>query len=194
MQAKYKWLLLPPSIALILFLGPLRNGIGSGSTPSSTAAAKPVSAMTPGSGIPEIPGMDQIISTLVGVLILGVVGIVVLAKLLKPRTNGGKAGLVEHKQTLRVTAKHQVHVLQFDGQMLLLGTCDSNMNILCAGEANDGDADELELTAREREEDEGAVPKDLIIPRPARKRALPAKTLNLRQFNKLLEKARAGQP
>ncbi len=192
MQAKYKWLLLPPSIALILFLGPFRDGIGM-IAPSSGAESVDPSSTTPGSGLPAIPGMDQMVSTLIGVLLLGAVGIIVFAKLRKPRGVGTKSGLVEHKQTLRVTAKHQVHVIQFYGQLLLLGTCDSNMIVLSTGESSDGTADELELAARELEEDDGAVPKDLIIPRPSRKPVPTAKTLNMTQFNRLLAKARAGQ-
>jgi len=137
--------------------------------------------------------MDQIVSTLIGVLLLGAVGIIVFAKMRKPRTRGAGSGLVEHRQSLRVTAKHHVHVLQFDGQMILLGTSDSNMTVLRTAESSDGAVDELELAARDLAEDEGAVPKDLIIPRPARRNAPAAKTLNMAQFNKLLAKARDGQ-
>lgn len=195
MPAKFKWLLLPPAIALILFLGPLRGGIGTVAPTDEGQGSIPPTAITPGEGIPVIPGMDQIISTLLGVLILGAVGIIVFAKTRKPKSSGLRTGLVEHKQTLRVTAKHQVHVLQFDGQLLLLGTCESNMTILRSGESSDATADELALVARdqEEEEEEGAVPKDMILPRPSGKRAQLPKTMNLSQFTKLLAKARAGQ-
>ncbi len=193
MQAKYKWLLLPPSIALILFLGPFRDSVGTTAPASGAEAATAQSSATPGTGLPSIPGMDQIVSTLIGVLLLGAVGIIVFAKMRKPRTRGAGSGLVEHRQSLRVTAKHHVHVLQFDGQMILLGTSDSNMTVLRTAESSDGAVDELELAARDLAEDEGAVPKDLIIPRPARRNAPAAKTLNMAQFNKLLAKARDGQ-
>ena len=44
MQARYKWLLLPPAIALILFMGPLRNvelpSVG-GPAPETDAVREP---------------------------------------------------------------------------------------------------------------------------------------------------------
>ena len=51
----------------------------------------------------------------------------------------------------------------------------------------------MEIAQREDDEDEGAVPKDLIIPRPPARQAKPKPSLDVAQFKKLLAKAKAGQ-
>ncbi len=197
MQAKYKWLLLPPAIALILFLGPLRGTTSPASptpTPTANTATQPPATDTGqvGTGIPTMPGMDQLISTLLGVLILGSVGLVVFARMRKPKTTGTST-LVEHRQSMRITPKHHVHVLEFDNQLFLLGTCESNLSVLKVSDSSENEADEMEIARREEEEDEGAVPKDLIIPRPPARKGKPKPALDIAQFKKLLAKAKAGQ-
>ena len=170
MQAKYKWLLVPPALALILFLGPLRGSSGAPNPASNPPPAAEEVTQQPGSGIPPMPGMDQLISTLLGVLILGSIGIVVFARMRKPKITGTST-LVEHRQSLRITPKHHVHVLEFDSQLFLVGTSEAGVNVLKISESLEDGADEMEIAHRENEEDEGAVPKDLIIPRPPARKA-----------------------
>jgi len=192
MQAKYKWLLVPPAIALILFLGPLR-GSSENLNPATNSPPKTEgTAGEPGSGIPAMPGMDQLVSTLLGVLILGAIGIVVFARMRKPKSSGSST-LVEHRQSLRITPKHHVHVLEFEDQLFLVGSSDAGLSILKVSDSPDANADEMELAHREEEEDEGAVPKDLIIPRPPAKKLRTRQSLDIAQFKKLLAKAKAGQ-
>ncbi|MHC5064180.1 MAG: flagellar biosynthetic protein FliO [Planctomycetota bacterium] len=139
-----------------------------------------------------MPGMDQMVSTLLGVLILGSVGLVIFARLRKPKSSGTST-LVSHRQSLRITPKHHVHVLEFDNQLFLIGTCESSVNVLKVSDSPDGNVDEMEIAQREDDEDEGAVPKDLIIPRPPARQAKPKPSLDVAQFKKLLAKAKAGQ-
>ena len=67
MQARYKWLLLPPAIALVLFMGPLRR-VG---LPSADSGPAQETEAEVGGSIVPMPDIWQMTSTLVGVLLLG---------------------------------------------------------------------------------------------------------------------------
>ena len=132
MQARYKWLLLPPAIALILFMGPLRN-IGLPSTEGLAqeiqTAGDPQTTEEPGTmqdpqgvgqGIVPMPDAWQVASTLLGILLLGGIGIMLLARLRRGRSP--KSGdLMTLCQSLRLSQRHSLHAVQFDHNLLLLG-------------------------------------------------------------------------
>ncbi len=160
MRSKYAWLLLPPVLALIVFLGPLQNLNGSAPPAGSTTEV--------GSQLPQMPSFWQISSTLIGVLLLGVVFVGLMRKLRENRSSAPGSAL-SLRQSLRLSAKHQVHAVQYQDQILVLGTSDHNISVLLTGE-DPGIADD-ELTVLDRDElDEGAVPRDMILPRPAKPR------------------------
>jgi flagellar biogenesis protein FliO len=219
-----RWLLLPPAAALLIVLGPLtmqgergKNGSATPpvSTPASSPAATPAAtnAANPESGAantesasrvpapPRTPDMWQVVSTLLGLLVLGGVGIFALRRL-RQGPRGGTASVLHLRQTLRLSARQAVHVVEFDDRLLLVGEGDRGVHLLHSGRLPEPAADEAEVTARtiaESADDEGATPKDLLIPRPAvppaaRTPTAPAvraaaRGLGLTDFRALLQKA-----
>ena len=92
MKSTPKWLMIPPVVALLLLLGPLAMGGGSGASRTDTPANPPATATRvqpaseqkaalPGSLVPRTPDMWKMSSALVGVLLLGAVGLLGLKKL-----------------------------------------------------------------------------------------------------------------
>jgi len=187
MRSKYAWFLLPPILALIVFLGPLQNLNDSTSpannTKTSTSAdanAKVNADTSPaaarrseiGSQLPQLPNLWQISSTLVGVLLLGVVFLGLFRKL-KETSRVTPGSPLVLRQSLRLSAKHHVHAVQYEDQILVLGACDNSISVLCTGENPDVAEDEATIRDRD-EEDEGAVPRDMVLPRPDKQpRRLP---------------------
>jgi flagellar biogenesis protein FliO len=195
MRIRNKWLLIPPAAALLLFLGPLRPDTTKGTTPAETPTAP---ASTPGVTIPRTPDLWQVGSTLIGVLLLGGAGVFLFARMRqRPRGQGGQVFTV--RQTQRLSAKQQLIAVEFDEQMLLLGEHEGRLSVLCQGRLQEPAADEAQVRARtaviEDEADEGAVPKNLVLPRPERP-APPVPATQQRQqpqtlssFRSLLQKA-----
>ena len=198
MQAKYTWLLLPPALALVLFLGPF------GATKPARDAEPPQTSSAPDT--PASPTIEQITSTLLGVLLVGGAAVVGLARWQGRRASGSTGDVVRLRQSLRLSGRQAIHAVEFDGQLLLLGECDANVAVLRATAA------ETDLEAEERfpqpgtaaaaidDADEGATPRDLLIPRPARAAttraaAAPTKSAEdpqLADFRALLKLARQG--
>ena len=168
MQARYKWLILPPAVALVLFMGPLRDV---GMPPINDERVPEVSSQGTslesevGQGIIPMPSAWQMGSTLLGVLLLGGAGIMLLARLRRGPT-GGSSDLMSLRQSLRLSQRHKIHAVQFDHRLLLLGECDGQLTLIKAGSDPEAMADEEHLAARGIEEDTGAVPRDMVIPRP----------------------------
>lgn len=194
MKAKYRWLLLPPALALVLFMGPLRQPAPAAETTTANTPSTESAEPETGTG-PELPGLDQVAFTLVGVLLLGAAGIAVYARIHGHKSGGAATGLLSVRQSMRLSGRHHVHAVQFEDQLLLLGECDGQLSVLHAGPDANADADEGQIARRDaEEEDEGAVPIDLVIPRPAkpspqRKKAAAA-ALKSADFQTLLKLAR----
>ncbi len=161
MQAKAKWwLALPPAIALILVLGPLQD-IGDDPTITSKAAEEPaVTAATA-----KLPSTWHITSTLIGVLLIGAVGVLTIAKLRGPRAGDGSQ-MMRLRQSLRLSPRHFVHAVEFDDQILLLGECDAKLGVLVSGGNPATNLDDREVAQRTLADEDGAVPRDLLIPQP----------------------------
>jgi len=185
MRSKYAWLLLPPILALIVFLGPLQNlndGTGSvtgtpAGTTTGTANGTPRRASV-GSQVPKLPGFWQITSTLAGVLLLGVVFLGLMRKL-RENSQATPSSPLVLRQSLRLSARHHVHAVQYEDRILVLGACDNNISVLCTGEDPSVADDEAAVRDRDRDQEdqgEGAVPRDMVLPRPDKQqRRLPRK-------------------
>lgn len=197
MRIRNKWLLIPPAAALLLFLGPLRpDTTRSTGTPAETPTTQ---GSTPGVTVPRTPDLWQVGSTLIGVLLLGGAGVFLFARMRQgPRGRGDQVFTV--RQTQRLSARQQLIAVEFDEQMLLLGEHEGRLSVLCQGRLHEPAADEAQLRARaaviEDEADEGAVPKNLVLPRPERPapqipavRADRQQPQTLSSFRSLLQRA-----
>lgn len=230
MKSTPKWLLIPPAVAVLLILGPMSMGGGVKSTsdqpasvqPSSTqpSTAPPKTALpnanlpaTPQSGadtagigslVPRTPDMWKLSSAFVGVLLLGVGGILVLKRMRGGATPSGTTALATLRQTVRLTTKQSLHAIEFDNRIILVGESEKGLALIDRGSLPDAASDEAAVLARRLEdEDEGAVPRNLLIPRPDQppQRHAPAVTpaaapskadaaiAKLNDFRTLLEKA-----
>jgi flagellar biogenesis protein FliO len=183
-----KWLLLPPAVALLIVLGPLSmrtNTARATDVPQAEVAeAQPLPEALPAATqspkgktnalpVPRTPDLWQVTSTLIGVLLLGGATLMVLRRMrTAPAT--GSTGAVTLRQTLRLAPNKTLHAVEFDGRLLLVGASEKGLQLLHAGgAAADAAADEATIAARsqaavaiEEDEDEGATPKNLVIPRP----------------------------
>ncbi len=183
-----KWLLLPPAVALLIVLGPLSmrtNTARATDVPQAEVAeAQPLPEALPAATqspkgktnalpVPRTPDLWQVTSTLIGVLLLGGALLMVLRRMrTAPAT--GSTGAVTLRQTLRLAPNKTLHAVEFDGRLLLVGASEKGLQLLHAGgAAADAAADEATIAARsqaavaiEEDEDEGATPKNLVIPRP----------------------------
>ncbi len=204
MHAKYKWLLLPPAIAVLLFFGPLRSDASTNPTTGSNPpeATTPANDAVIGGALPESPTMTEVASTLAGVILLGVVVVMVLSRFAKPRARPMAEGqLLAVRQTLRLSGKHTVHVVQFEDRLLLLGESEGHLNVLEEIPGAGASSDDAEIARRAAEElEDGAVPRNLVIPRPDHPPAARAKPrpdnatrseTELADFRTLLKLARA---
>ena len=202
-MGKYKWLLLPPALALLLFVGPLRDPL----TGAGNSAPPPTTTDTTDSAAPASPSVAQVASTTIGVLLLGLVIVLALRRYSK---TSGKAipGGLALRNTLRLSSRHAVHMVQVDDHILLLGECDGSLTVL--DRAADPDAIEDERQIEQQVEADGAVPRDLVIPRPVTRRtttpakprrktvvpvkaARTAKPSDLARFQAVLQAARKAQ-
>jgi len=90
-------------------------------------------------------------------------------------------------------------MVQVDDHILLLGECDGSLTVLDRG--TDPDAVEDERQIEQQVEEDGAVPRNLIIPRPAttqstmptKPRRKPTKPSDLARFQAVLQAARKAQ-
>lgn len=170
--------------------------------------------------LPRAPDLLQTASALAGVLLLGVGGVLLLRRLRGTARAPRGAALLTLRQTLRLTARQAVHAIEFDDRLLLVGESERGLTLLDSGKLPERVADETEVLARDplaaatagathsgaagttphdAADDEGAVPKNLLIPRPSTPtRRLPnppavaptpASAVGLADFRNLLQKA-----
>ncbi len=162
LQAKLLWFLVPPAVAMVMFLGPLGNGDPAGA--AEPAATEIVSGLT----VPATPGLWQVGSSLLGVLLIGAVGVMIIARLkgVSPLARPGDGNeLLTLRQSLRISSRHHVHAIEFDGRVLLVGECENNLAMLTSTDDPNVTADERAISARVDECDSGADLRD--TPRPA---------------------------
>lgn len=212
MKSTPKWLLLPPAVAVLLILGPLSMQGREADTAAqpATGGVQPANAEQPATerggrtlpSAPRAPELWQMSSALIGVLLLGAAGLFALKRL---RSGGGPTGgakLVTVRQTIRLSGRQALHAVEFDDRILLLGEHDRGVVLLDRGRLPDIAADEATIAARhaatEDDEHDGAVPKNLVIPRPAAPprqpaadpdAARPGAAARLGDFRSLLQKA-----
>lgn len=181
MKSMPKWFLLPPAAALLLVLGPL--SLKSGATPPAEPAQASIADEGSGTGLrdraaratfasPKTPDFWQIGSTLIAVLVLGVGGIAVLRRLKQGPAAPRGASLMTLRQTLRLSGQRALHAIEFDDRILLVGENERGLQLIDSGKATGPAADEAEVLARTplplEAEEEGATPRNLLIPRPER--------------------------
>lgn len=201
--------------------GTAKNGLAAAAAPaveSPAATNTPPTTTTDTSGslaarrsdpvLPRAPDLWQMASALAGVLLLGWGGVLVLRRLRRGARVAGGTSLLTLRQTLRLSSKQAIHAIEFDERILLVGEHERGLALLDSGRLPERAADEAELAARPAtakvdaiagDDDDGAVPKDLVIPRPANQpvRRLPAPAAapgkrpapGLADFRNLLQKA-----
>ncbi|MCR9247962.1 MAG: flagellar biosynthetic protein FliO [bacterium] len=140
-----------------------------------------------GSMLPATPDMWQITSALAGVLLLGGLGVYGLRRLRaggRPLRNP-KTRLITLRQSLRLGQRQAVHAIEFDDRILLIGDGERGLTLLESSALPDVTSDEQDATARaaamlqsalvqngqngqgvEGDQEDGATPRNLIIPRP----------------------------
>jgi flagellar biogenesis protein FliO len=135
--------------------------------------------------LPRTPDLTQMASALLGVLLLGAGGVLLVRRLRSgPRAPRG-GSLLALRQTLRVSARQAIHAIEFDDRILLIGETDKSLALLDTGRLPERAADEVEIASRRAPasaantgdhadgDDDGATPRNLLIPRPAN--PLPAR-------------------
>lgn len=223
MKSIPKWLLVPLAAALLVVLGPLsmQGSARAGKAQPQPQPAQP-EAPQPAPGdeaaprgqnrtpvLPRTPDFFEIASALAGVLLLGIGGVIALRKLRGGATPTGNTTIVTLRQSLRLSQRQSIHAIEFDDRILLIGESERGLTLLESGRQPERAADEAEVLARPTsqvevlvgaDEDEGAVPKNLVIPRPAggpsrrqptppRSPVTPKATPGLSDFRALLQKA-----
>lgn len=218
MKSMPKWFLIPPAVAALLILGTLSMQGGPAAsneppgTPKTTTAE---TGETTGRGrreatpLPRTPDLTQMVSAMAAVLLLGVGGVMLLRHLRGPARAKAGASLMSLRQTLRLSQRQAVHAIEFDDRILLVGESERGLLLLESSRAPERLSDEAEVIARAHvpaaratdDDDDGAVPKNLVIPRPdqpvAARRPTPpaikptagAANPGLGDFRALLQKA-----
>ena len=219
MQVNRKWLLIPPALALVLFLGPLRSPASASAPQTPPAGAAPGGTTPPAAvgpalvgegagarpaakGLPATPALWPLGSALLGVLLLGAAGLAVWRRV--GRAAAGGERLISLRQSLVLSNRHRVHVLQFDDRVLLVGASDGHLVVLDGAADSQAAHDERRLARRAHEVatevDEGAVPRDMVLPARAPARPQPERNVAVRnvavrngnlaaEFKKLLRRA-----
>lgn len=195
MKSTPKWLLIPPAVAILLILGPMSMGggdtsnpnqpasaqpavptsgqpastrLGSGEPASNPATLKPTTNAEIGSLVPRTPDMWKMSSAFVGVLLLGVGALVVIKRMRGGATPNGTTALMTLRQTVRLTTKQSLHAIEFDNRIILIGDTDKGLSLIDRGGLPEVASDEATVLKRQDEvvDDDGAVPRNLLIPRP----------------------------
>ena len=220
MKSTPKWLMIPPAAALLLLLGPLAMG-GADRTarpeapaqvapteqpralvrpadPTQPAGKAPQKAALPGTLVPRTPDLWQMSSALVGVLLLGGVALLGLKKLRGSASPQRPQNLATLRQTMRLGAKSTLHAIEFDDRILLVGDSEKGLTLIESSGLPDAAADEATVLARSAQPqpsggEDGATPKNLMIPRPEAPQASASKAdiaiAKLNDFRALLDKA-----
>lgn len=223
MKSIPKWFLIPPAVAVLLILGTLTMqgadpGTGSAagnrtgnerpaaSQPATAANETTRPARTPPTP-PRTPDLWQMSSGLIGVLLLGATGLLLLKRMRRGATPVRGLPVMTLRQSLRLGNQRVLHAIEFDERIVLVGESDKGLVLIEHGRLPERLADEAEVLARSATgqrvdttvEDEGAVPKNLVIPRPEHPaaRRLPKAptepqsrpTPGLGDFRNLLQKA-----
>lgn len=222
MKSMPKWFLIPPAVAALLILGTLSmqsgaDAAGDKRPPANDAPRAAAAGNTNPTGapnrreaapLPRTPDLTQMVSALAGVLVLGIGGAVLLRRLRGPVRAPRGASLLSLRQTLRLSQRQAVHAIEFDDRILLVGESERGLTLLDGSGLPERAADEAEVAGRAThtappladDGDDGAVPKNLVIPRPANPlpRRRPAQLtprsaepapVGLADFRNLLQKA-----
>src|SRR5690606_28152510 len=187
MRDKLRWLAVPPALALLLMFGPWRKPAPAASRPAVPLAESVQDSVKPAPAVPA-PDLTQVVCTVAGICLFGGAIVVGLARVQRRRAAGGAGGPIALRQSMRLSAKHAVHAVQFDDRILLLGESDGALVVRHT--AADPDAEARARTAAHDPDDDGAVLKGMVLPRPPRGATAPSKPA-LASFRTLLAKTQA---
>lgn len=215
MKSIPKWFLIPPAVAVLLILGTLAMQGADHGTRGERPATSQAPAVTdettrPGRTPPtppRTPDLWQMSSGLIGVLLLGATGLMLLKRLRRGATPTRGLPVMTLRQSLRLGNQRVLHAIEFDERIVLVGESDKGLVLIEHGRLPERLTDEAEVLARSSpgqrvdvtDTDDGAVPKNLLIPRPespaARRLPKPPTepqsrpTPGLGDFRNLLQKA-----
>jgi len=208
-----KWLMIPPAIALLLVLGPLSmanpTSVANPTSASTEPSAQPAAADTVRArpSLPQAPSFWKIGSALIGVLLLGGLGLYGLRRLRGGAIPTRGTTFLTLRQSMRLGQRQALHAVEFDDRILLIGETERGISLIESAKSPNLSDDEAEVTTRAAEllstiamNEDGAVPKNLQIPRPPngpsqtapRQPVLPrptSQTPGLGDFRALLQKA-----
>src|SRR5688572_12200944 len=199
MSSGKKWLLAGPVLALLITVGPSLM-------PQAGQAQSPVDPVSP------VVTPLKLFVTLAGVLALAAAVIVLWRRSVGARTGTGSSSrTLAVRETLRLSARNRLHLISAGSRLLLVAEGEKGISVLhlppLAGSAvertRNADAEaevEAERTSAERNlaaarvsaaarsaEDDGAVPRDMVLtPVPRLRREVPEGA----DFRKLLEQVR----
>lgn len=180
MSSRMKWLLAGPLLAALITIGPSLAPKGGG------AAAEVAPAITP----------LKLLITLAGVLALAAAALVIWRRMAiaKGVAGSGSHRTLRVRETLRLSARNRLHLVSAGDRLLLVGEGEKGISLLQVDGEEARDEDELPAiaprvrTPKVAPEDEGAVPRDMILtPVPRLKKGVPEGA----DFRKLLEQVRA---
>jgi flagellar biogenesis protein FliO len=203
MSSRTKWLLAGPVLALLITVGPsLMPAPAHGATP-------PPPPVSPFAAVSPVVTPLKLFLTLAGVLALAAAVLVLWRRSAGARIGAGSATrTLVVRETLRLSARSRLHLISAGTRSLLVAEGEKGISLLhltapaesaqqrlrSAGAEAEA-AEERMPTARRagagargEEEDEGAVPRDMVLtPAPRRKKGIPDGA----DFRKLLEQVRA---
>lgn len=183
-MSKWKWFALIPVLAAALVFGP---GIFGSGNPSGGEAEgrswEPATGAVPSGA----PSMLEVAACLGLVLVLAVGGMILLRRLQYGTPHAGGT-TIQMRETRRLGPKRALHMLRVSDRLLLVAESEQGIHLVADLTPADPDEDVAEPIADDPDDDDedGAVPRDLVIPRP-RQRARP-KRAALANFRDLLDR------
>lgn len=212
-QSKYLWLAIPPILAVLVFYGPLSQQTQAPRGPRTPAGSEATDTLSSRSS----DNLWRVGSALLGVLVLGVAGVAVMARLRNgaaPSTRPGQTPPMNLRQSLRLGPKNRVHAVEFEDRLLLIGESEGNLCLLFGAPDGQAAADEQKVLGRASDEqgvdlrDTEAMVLRSLPPQPGQPLAQPGArrpagaanrlnkkadvaAANLADFKSLLRKARA---
>ena len=162
-MAKWKLYAVFPALAALFVCAPiLLSPSGSKNTPPDTSGANPIAAL---------PSPFEVAFAVGIVLLLAVAGIIVVRRVQGVRPANASSSIVI-KETRRIAPKRSLHVMRAVDRLLLVAESEHGLSLICDLTPQDGaptefDIDEADEEAHEDDEEEGATPRDLVLPAQA---------------------------
>ncbi len=185
---EWKWLAIVPLLAAVMVFGPVLFSGGNSNAPAANDGTWRRNAET--AATPSF----LTLGTSLGVVLLLAVGGIFLLRRLQAGQEHAREREIRVKESRRLSPKRSLHLIRAADRLLLLGESEVGLQLLA------------DLTPREPEvtlpasapvavepeplEEDGAVPRDLVIPNHPRKETLKSQ---IQDFRELLGKLGAGK-